>query len=314
MCRVAARAAPRARAEGEALALGLENEVSFAAADNLSFEDLFGGDGALDLDEGDMDLLKLFNAGSAEQASAVGPGAEGSVAAPSSTVDTDTAVLGQPVDAAQAASFNQAAGVDVVQALLQQQTAAALMPAVYGAQAAQTSLYQQALMQQMLTAQQPAAVAAPAVEAAAAPAPSAATAPPPALQAAPGATGSKRHKTQAEIEEQIERTKKRRRESAQRSRQRKNCYMRSLEIENEALKREVERLRSQLTKQLTAPGEEGKATSDSSSKPYALPGRPPVAPCVVKACSSDDFSAGACRADGSGLGAPVATGLFQFAL
>ena len=37
--------------------------------------------------------------------------------------------------------------------------------------------------------------------------------------------------------------KKRRRESAQRSRQRKSAYMRALEMENRALKQENERLR-----------------------------------------------------------------------
>lgn len=230
----------------------------------------------------DLDLLKLFNAGS-DQASAEGSAA-GVAAAPSSVAE-ETAVIGQPVEA-QAASFSQGPAVDPVQqlqmqALLQQQAAAAMMPpSAFQGGASNATLYQQALMQQMMQAQaqgysQPS------------------SADTPAGTSAQG--GIKRQKvrrrrcrrrtgstvprqnqlgpllelrpcvlhldavapacdvlhprlfphpqTQAEIEEQIERTKKRRRESAQRSRQRKNCYMRSLEIENEALKREVERLR-----------------------------------------------------------------------
>lgn len=49
-----------------------------------------------------------------------------------------------------------------------------------------------------------------------------------------------------EVLEQEERVKKRRRESAQRSRARKNCYVKNLEHENRSLKAEVEKLRSLL--------------------------------------------------------------------
>lgn len=54
--------------------------------------------------------------------------------------------------------------------------------------------------------------------------------------------GSK--KTQEEQEAAIERIKQKRRESAQRSRARKNDYMRQLEIENQGLKDEIHRLQS----------------------------------------------------------------------
>jgi len=57
---------------------------------------------------------------------------------------------------------------------------------------------------------------------------------------------NKRGKSAAEIAEQQERVKRRRRESAQRSRQRKTCYMKSLEAENYALKLENERLRKEM--------------------------------------------------------------------
>lgn len=58
-------------------------------------------------------------------------------------------------------------------------------------------------------------------------------------------------KTQAEIDEAIERIKKKRRESAQRSRARKSAYVKALELENKLLKDEVMKLRlalSQATK------------------------------------------------------------------
>lgn len=58
----------------------------------------------------------------------------------------------------------------------------------------------------------------------------------------------KRTKTPEEIAEQEERVKRRRRESAQRSRQRKSAYMKNLECENHALKLENDRLRKALEK------------------------------------------------------------------
>lgn len=56
--------------------------------------------------------------------------------------------------------------------------------------------------------------------------------------------GGKSKKTQEEQEAAIERIKQKRRESAQRSRARKNEYMRQLEIENQGLKDEIHRLQS----------------------------------------------------------------------
>ena len=64
--------------------------------------------------------------------------------------------------------------------------------------------------------------------------------------AAPGV--SRRGKSAAEVAEQQERIKERRRESAQRSRQRKSAYMKSLEGENHALKLDNERLRKELAR------------------------------------------------------------------
>lgn len=61
---------------------------------------------------------------------------------------------------------------------------------------------------------------------------------------APGSSCGRRrgNKTQEEIDAAVERIKQKRRESAQRSRARKNDYMRQLELENQALKDEVQRL------------------------------------------------------------------------
>lgn len=66
-------------------------------------------------------------------------------------------------------------------------------------------------------------------------------------------TKPRKQKTADEIEAQQERIKKRRRESAQRSRARKNCFVRNLEAENKALKQENDGLRA-LFRQLEANG------------------------------------------------------------
>ncbi len=52
--------------------------------------------------------------------------------------------------------------------------------------------------------------------------------------------------TAEELAANEERVKKRRRESAQRSRARKNCYVKNLEYENRSLKAENEKLRAVL--------------------------------------------------------------------
>lgn len=62
------------------------------------------------------------------------------------------------------------------------------------------------------------------------------------------ATYSKKGRSPEELAEQIERVKKRRRESARRSRQRKSAYVSGLESENKALKVENQRLREQLAR------------------------------------------------------------------
>lgn len=61
-----------------------------------------------------------------------------------------------------------------------------------------------------------------------------------------GGRRSRSQKTQEEIDAAVERIKQKRRESAQRSRARKNDYMRQLELENQALKDEVLRLQQVL--------------------------------------------------------------------
>jgi len=65
----------------------------------------------------------------------------------------------------------------------------------------------------------------------------------------PRKSGSKHQRSQAEIDAAVERIKQKRRESAQRSRARKNDYMRQLELENQELKTEVHRLQ-QLVSQM----------------------------------------------------------------
>lgn len=59
--------------------------------------------------------------------------------------------------------------------------------------------------------------------------------------------GKKAKKTPEEIAEQVERVKRRRRESAHRSRQKRFEYIKTLESENDALKMENERLRQMLS-------------------------------------------------------------------
>jgi len=56
----------------------------------------------------------------------------------------------------------------------------------------------------------------------------------------------KHQRTQAEVDAAVERIKQKRRESAQRSRARKNDYMRQLEVENQGLKDELHRLQQLL--------------------------------------------------------------------
>lgn len=164
-------AAPRAG--GEVL---YEETGGFAAA--VSFEDLFSGEGALDLDDSgalgsnlarplmthrcptretsahlspppDLDLLKMFNSASADPVSAeASASAAPAVSASPEYTTTEAATLGQAVEAG-AASYS-AGGMDAVQQLQ--------MQAVLQQQAAITAtgsapLYQQALMQQMLMAQ-----------------------------------------------------------------------------------------------------------------------------------------------------------------
>ncbi|KAL4449419.1 hypothetical protein ABPG77_007063 [Micractinium sp. CCAP 211/92] len=238
MCRFAVRqpgAAPPPAAEA----------VKFEAP--LDLDSLFD-QGADDLDANDLELLTLF------QGNNNAPGADasaGSSCGAPATEASNTVVMGQvlaapaiaqPALAVPAAAPTMPAAVptDAVQqlqfqAVMQHQAAIMQNPQAYPAAA---QMYQQAVlaqqqqvaMQRHMLAQQQAAVALP-------PMPM----PPPALL-------SKRGKTQQEVEEQTERIKKRRRESAQRSRQRKNAYMKSLEMENRALKMENERLRLELSK------------------------------------------------------------------
>lgn len=82
---------------------------------------------------------------------------------------------------------------------------------------------------------------------------------------------SKRNKSPEEIAAQEEKVKKRRRESAQRSRQRKSAYLKNLECENHALKLENERLRKALAKQnQMLKGHDNSTGASSSSLNVAL--------------------------------------------
>lgn len=77
--------------------------------------------------------------------------------------------------------------------------------------------------------------------------------PPPQKKNIPPHPPPPTHKQSAEeIEAQIERVKKRRRESAQRSRARKSLFVKSLEVENRELKRELFRLRAVVEAALAA--------------------------------------------------------------
>jgi hypothetical protein len=64
----------------------------------------------------------------------------------------------------------------------------------------------------------------------------------------------KRPRTQSEMDDAVERIKQKRRESAQRSRQRKGVYVKALENENSNLKEEMMKLRSALAGLLGQPG------------------------------------------------------------
>ena len=72
----------------------------------------------------------------------------------------------------------------------------------------------------------------------------------------------------------MERIKKRRRESAQRSRNRKNDYMATLEEENAALRDENERLRAQLGMAGREPGAAAAAAAGSMGCNVSSSGRP----------------------------------------
>lgn len=119
---------------------------------------------------------------------------------------------------------------------------------------------------------------------------------------------NKRGKTAAEIAEQQERIKRRRRESAQRSRQRKSAYMKTLECENHALKVENDRLRRELSRlgrplppmfnSVTTSGSSAENKIDDVSDPYT-------------GASSDG---GLCPVDVSGLGSGAAQELMGMAL
>ena len=190
------------------------------------------------------------SAGSPVEAPAAGPVVLGQVMtapAPQTAPAAPAAVPAPPANPVQQLQM---------QAVLQHQAAIMQNPTAFPAAA---QMYQQAMLQQqqqqmaMAAAQQHAAYSGgraysgglPPLPAAAAPLP------PLPVAVAPQAAGApalpllmgKRSKTVEEVEEQTERIKKRRRESAQRSRQRKNAYMKGLEMENRALKLENERLR-----------------------------------------------------------------------
>ncbi|PSC75154.1 ABSCISIC ACID-INSENSITIVE 5 2 isoform X1 [Micractinium conductrix] len=199
-----------------------------------------------DLDTNDLALLALFsgNAPSGNDASA---GSSRALPSPHDA-SPNTVVLGQALTAPAPAALAVPLAVPAhaanpvqqlqFQAVMQHQAAIMQNPTAYPAAA---QMYQQAMLvqqQQQAVAQQ---------QLLAAQSGSLLSMPLPAA-VAPQPLVGKRGKTAEEVEEQTERIKKRRRESAQRSRQRKNAYMKSLEMENRALKMENERLRVELNK------------------------------------------------------------------
>lgn len=86
-------------------------------------------------------------------------------------------------------------------------------------------------------------------------------------QYALGGLRNKNGKTALEVEMQQERIKKRRRESAQRSRARKNSFMKTLEIENHHLKLENQRLKDALAKR---DGNNGACSTTSTQPPASV--------------------------------------------
>jgi len=123
-----------------------------------------------------------------------------------------------------------------------------------------------------------------------------------------GTAINKRGKTAQEVAEQQERIKRRRRESAQRSRQRKSCYMKTLECENHALKLENDRLRKELERiagQATGPLFASLTTSGSNANIKDESDDGPL--CGLFASDSNPASDGnLCQVDASGLGNPAA--------
>jgi regulator of replication initiation timing len=209
-----------------------------------------------ELDASDMALLALFSGAAPAPGAEDGPlqpASAGSSAGSPLDASCNTVVMGQAMTAP-ATQQAAVAGAGLLptppanpvqqlqfQAVLQHQAAIMQNPGTYPAAA---QMYQQAMLQTGGLASQPSGALTYSG--------SLRTAAAPAAGPAPALLG-KRGKSQEEIEEQTERIKKRRRESAQRSRQRKNAYMKSLEMENRALKLENERLRVELSKSTGAP-------------------------------------------------------------
>lgn len=243
MCRFAVRGgapAPQAH-ENVKLETPIDLEALFANGDD-------------DLDASDLALLALFSGPTSRDGPAVSSNAGPALDAGANVVMGQALMAPMPTAAPVAVplAVTAAAPQNPVQqlqfqAVLQHQAAIMQNPTAYPAAA---HMYQHAILQQQqqaaaaAAAQQHmlAAVQQPVVVLPGMPMPAAA-APQPALVSL-----GKRGKSSVEVEEQTERIKKRRRESAQRSRQRKNVYMKSLEMENRALKMENERLRAELTK------------------------------------------------------------------
>ncbi|EFN59694.1 hypothetical protein CHLNCDRAFT_133235 [Chlorella variabilis] len=246
MCRFTVRAPPAGGPAAQPPDLKLEAPLDL----DVLFEH-----GTEDLDANDLALLALFSGNNAPAPAAEKPSPVSSCAAAPTADASNTVVMGQalcvpagpqgvlpvapPAAVPIAAPANPANPVQQLQfqAVMQHQAAIMQNPQAYpaAAQMYQQAMLQQQQQQQMLAAQQQVAAAA-AAAAGSLPVP------------APMLMGKRSVRSQEEVEEQTERIKKRRRESAQRSRQRKNAYMKSLEMENRALKMENERLRVELSK------------------------------------------------------------------
>lgn len=190
--------------------------------DEIDFNKIFGENDEIDIDA-DLEFLQMFNAAEGtdltipkiEEAAVLGQPAVGPIAYQAAPANMTVPVQPQP---------QQPIAMQMPNGMIQAYMEAAPSTAPANAIVALQQQYTQAILQQHMLAQAQASATAGSMPV------------------------NKRGKSASEIAEQQERIKRRRRESAQRSRQRKSCYMKTLEAENHALKLENERLRKEMVR------------------------------------------------------------------